>query len=887
VLTPSPSPCRPLVVFIVVAFLVFQSRPSTAQSGSTHQSPSQESFQFQVESNLVLVRVVVRDKNGNPIRGLTKGDFRLLDQGKEQTISQFEEVAPGESPSSRAIAPATPAATRSPAVGREQRYIAFYFDDLNSSAGDLMQARDAADRYLTTSLGPNDRVAIFTTEKMLSDFTSDSRQIHEALMQLHASTRGPANEHPCPDLSDYQAYEILHTNDLSSDAWRTALAEAAACPVKIFAGNSKSDPTRPDPAAMQPIRMLAQRVLDQAQTLTRANLQQIEQVVKAIAPAPGERSVVLVSPGFLSESEQCALDRIIDRALRAQIVINSLDPKGLAILLRESDASRNTTILPDPHASQARYRLDVSKEFAGADVLAEVAQGTGGEFFNSDNDLKAGFAALTEDPPHYILAFSPQKVKWDGKFHALKVSFTTREKGLSIQARRGYFAVASDSKMGESVAAAKKTAAGAPAPEPRREPNPPSNSAPRVATESGPASTADSQPASSPAPESAVAEATSAENPPDTHEIAPMSRANAKPFHFHRGTNRVSVDQLEQFLADAHAKSDAELAKELTHLELSERLDSPALLRLEASLPGDQSRQVLAAQADVAAFLKPPAAVAALPATPSADDQRQWLKLATDYVTNALHKLPNFLATRDVTRFADSPARRVMGTFYSYEPLHAIERLQATVLYRGGRQVVDSDRERSTGPESNAPGMVIDGEFGPILGTVLTDASKTSILWSRWEPGASGPVAVYRFAVPGNKSHYEVEYCCVNGIGLYKQISAYHGEITIDPATGSVLRIAIQADLGQAYPLTRADLVVEYGPVEIGGKSYICPVRSVGIMMAYTKAPDAGLELPQVAGMSTSQGNTRELPVQIMINDIAFRQYHLFRSDSRILPASD
>ncbi len=882
--SPSPSPCRPLVVFSVLTFLAFQSCTSTAQSNSTNQSPGQQSFQLQVESNLVLIRVVVRDKNGNPVHGLKKEDFRLFDQGKEQTISQFDEVASGGSPSSSAIAPSMPAATRPPAFGPEQRYIAFYFDDLNSSAADLIQARDAADRYLTTSLRPNDRVAIFTAEKMLSDFTSASSQIHEALMQLHASTQGPANEHPCPDLSDYQAYEVLHTNDLSSDAWMTALAEAAACPVKLFAGTSNLDPTKPNPSAMQPIRMLAQRILDQAQTLTRANLQQIEQVVKAIAPAPGERSVVLVSPGFLSRSEQYALDRIIDRALRAQIAIDSLDPKGLAILLRESDASRNTTILPDPRASQARYHLDVSKEFAGADVLAEFAQGTGGEFFHSDNDLKAGFAALTQDPPHYIIAFSPQKGRWDGKFHALKVSFTTREKGLTIQARRGYFAVESNSSVAESAGAANTAPARSPASEP--ESTTPSKPVPRVATASAPESTVDSHPASNPPSAAAVPEGVSAISA-DTHHVAPISHANAKPLHLHRGTNRITVNQLEQFLADAHAKTDAELAKQLAGLELTERFDSPTLLRLEADLPGDQSRQVLAAQADLAAFLKPHAQVAGLPATPSADDQLQWLKSATNYVTSALHKLPNFFATRDVTRFADSPARQVMGTFYSYQPLHASDRLQATVLYRDGKQVLDSDREKSTGSESNSPGLVIEGEFGPILGTVLTDASKTSITWSRWEQGTAGPLAVYRFAVPRNKSHYEVEYCCVNAIGLYKQISAYHGEIAIDPATGSILRIAIQADLNKAYPLIRADLAVEYGPVEIGGKTYICPLHSVAIMMAYTMAPDTNLELPQLAGTSTGQGNTRALPVQTMIDDIAFSQYHLFRSDSRILPSDD
>lgn len=421
------------------------------QSDSAEQEGGQHPFQLQVQSKLVLVRVVVRDKNGEPVRGLKKGDFRLSDEGKEQTILQFEEVPP-ELPSG--ASPAQPSGSvHAPPTGSEQRFIAFYFDEFNSSAADLILARDAADRYFASSLQPNDQIAIFTPERMLCDFTSDRKKIHDALMQLRASGRGPANEHLCPDLSDYQAYELLQTNDLDSDAWRVAIAEARTC--SVSAARAPGSASNPDPATLQPLRMLAQRIVDQAQFLARTNLEQFEKVVKSLANAPGQRSVVLVSPGFLSHSEQYALDRIVNAALRDQVVINSLDPKGLALLMRESNASGNAAILADPRASQARYRLDASKEFAGADVLAEVAQGTGGEFFHRDNDLKSGFAALTEDPPHYILAFSPQKVKWDGKFHRLKLTFSTKEKGHTIQARRGYFAVQDQISTEQAVVAEK------------------------------------------------------------------------------------------------------------------------------------------------------------------------------------------------------------------------------------------------------------------------------------------------------------------------------------------------------------------------------------------------------------------------------------------------
>jgi hypothetical protein len=147
-----------------------------------------------------------------------------------------------------------------------------------------------------------------------------------------------------------------------------------------------------------------------------------------------------VSPGFLSENEQLQIDRTIDQALRAQVVINSLDPKGLAVLLRESDASRSSITLRDPHATQARDNLDEARALVTGDVLSAMAEGTGGEFFHDNNDLKAGFEALAGHSARYVLAFAPRDFKPDGRFHQLKVSLATKQSGYSIQARKGYFA---------------------------------------------------------------------------------------------------------------------------------------------------------------------------------------------------------------------------------------------------------------------------------------------------------------------------------------------------------------------------------------------------------------------------------------------------------------
>jgi VWFA-related protein len=406
--------------------------PAQAQGQTKEESGPEDQglFQLKVSSNLVLAHVVVRDANGKPVVGLKKEDFKLFDRGKAQSITQFEVE-------SRAAAVANDAAVRAqkpgpaaaPAMPGE--FLAFYFDDLDTPEVDMIQARDAADQYLAAKLHANERAAIFTSSKTLSDFTDDPKQIHEALAKLHSSPRSLARTRECPDLSDYQAQQIdQFPDDKFIDAWRAAQAEAAArCPM--------SD---------EMILSLARSMVSQAQIQTRTNLQELDRLVQYLSHMPGQRAIVLVSPGFMSQGEQYQLDRLIDRALRMQVVISSLDPMGLPLLMREVDVTKNYTPSANSGVINALHNVDSTRERVASDVLAEVAQGTGGEFFHNNNDLKAGFGALAGSPVYYILAFAPSDIKPDGKFHSLKVELSNKAKGLTIQARRGYFVPKSEAE---------------------------------------------------------------------------------------------------------------------------------------------------------------------------------------------------------------------------------------------------------------------------------------------------------------------------------------------------------------------------------------------------------------------------------------------------------
>jgi VWFA-related protein len=348
---------------------------------------------------------------------------------------------------------------------------------------------------------------------------------------------------------------------------------------------------------------------------------------------------------------------------------------------------------------------------------------------------------------------------------------------------------------------------------------------------------------------------------------------------------RVTVEQLEQLLAADRGKPDAKIAQQLANLEITERLSTARLSRWEAALRGPESRRSLLILADLSAFLAPPAAEIPATAIPDLATQRKIMATVASATTKTISKLPDFFATRDTVFFKDTPPSRRMGTsLIPYERLHPVSRSSDTVLYRDGREEVNPGVEKNK--ESTAHGLTTSGIFGPILGTVLVDAAQGNLAWSHWEQGEAGPIAVFQFAVTREKSHYEVSFCCVvgeSGEEVFRRFAGYHGEIAVDAENGAVLRLTLKADMTAADPLVRSDIMVEYGPVAIGGKTYICPLKSVSISLAPT-LPANAFEMQRYRGeLLDKDRNLDREHLQTLLNDVAFEQYHVFRVEARIL----
>jgi hypothetical protein len=331
-------------------------------------------------------------------------------------------------------------------------------------------------------------------------------------------------------------------------------------------------------------------------------------------------------------------------------------------------------------------------------------------------------------------------------------------------------------------------------------------------------------------------------------------------------------------LAEDKGKPDAKVARQLSGLKLTERMRSAKLKLLEQSVPGPNSRLALVALADASVFLSPAAADVLSQARPDSDEQRHMLASTVEYLAKTVPKLPNFYATRTTVRFEYKLSRkRTRAESRNDSSWRRVGGSKVVVVYRDGREVIDP---REWGKDSHHPedeGLITRGTFGPILSVVFVDAVHSGgFTWSRWGRGSAGTVAVFRYRVPREQSHYSVG---THGLSGGAQVTGYHGEVAIDPATGTILRVTVQAEQTLGSPILQSDIMVEYGPVAIGGKTYTCPVRSVSL------AETGSMGVPGPFGESTSAPDTPHL------NDVTFDNYHQFRSESRILignvPAPD
>lgn len=358
---------------------------------------------------------------------------------------------------------------------------------------------------------------------------------------------------------------------------------------------------------------------------------------------------------------------------------------------------------------------------------------------------------------------------------------------------------------------------------------------------------------------------------------------------------RLSVAQLEQLLAaDASKhKQDVEIATQLAGTALSERIPESTFERLTSQLAANpQASLAFRVIANQAEFLSLPPAQSVADAAPDPIAQKRMLEAARNYVSETLTRLPNLLATRTINLYDDTPHAIKQGNWPSRLGLHQVGTSHAEISVIRERE--DQPAAQGSAVWQSKIGLVSGGEFGTTLGMIFADFAKGDVHWRNWERTPVGLLAVFAYSVPRPASHFEIISSFqreanvegvsaptgvggISGIATRPNISssnvavvhtrpAYHGAIWLEPATGTIQRISMEADMNKDLPFRRAAILIEYGAVEIAGARFICPVRS----LALSESP------PNAQSLSDNTATA-------WLNETIFTDYHRFASSARIV----
>lgn len=413
-------------VAVLLASLTVSTMACHAQTPAKQDEPV-----FRLQVMRVLVPVLVLDKAGNPVPGLTKDDFQVYDEGKPHDISavtvlEDHMTAPSSAETNGAVV-AGMAKDSNRAQQRPQRFVVFLVDDLHMDTRDLKYVQDAASAVLSSSLDPSDYAGLLSmSTKTYTQLTRDRAKLLAGFNSVRIQQVLQHTATDCPDISYYQALQIDRERSAASMYFQAAMEKARSCFLNI--GDNQLEGI---------VRETVRRELTIGDQDALTSYATIASAIQALSVWPGERRLILVSPGFeaLQPDALMAESGVIDLALRANVTISALDARGVSVGNIGADEQGVANTRHNANAIEQDLRISSMSNASG--TIASLAYGTGGTFFHNNNDLGKGFRNLTQIPKvEYVLELSQAGLKADGRYHALRVKVD--RKGVVLIARRGY-----------------------------------------------------------------------------------------------------------------------------------------------------------------------------------------------------------------------------------------------------------------------------------------------------------------------------------------------------------------------------------------------------------------------------------------------------------------
>jgi len=380
-------------------------------------SPTAQQPAFRTNVDLVVVDVVVRDKSGAPVKGLTANDFEIREDNRPQQIVSFnvEEITttpPKAQPIPQVLIagaqtpdkPAPAADVGATPVRREdlagRRLIVLLFDLSSMQPEDLERAGRAAADYVDKQMVDADLIAVATidtTLKVLTDFTGDREQVKTALSQF-TSVSAVGFETP--------AAETTATDETAASTGDAVTADTGE--YDLFNNDAR----------LRAIRTLSEE----------------------LAPIEQKKSILYFSGGMTRSGgdNQVELRAATTAAVRANVALYPVDTRGLQAVVPGGDASRASARGVNAFSGRG-VNQQFDQLFASQDTLQTLAADTGGKAFTDSNDFGAAFTQVQRDTSsYYLIGYSSTNAQKDGRFR--RISVRVKRADLRVEARPGYYA---------------------------------------------------------------------------------------------------------------------------------------------------------------------------------------------------------------------------------------------------------------------------------------------------------------------------------------------------------------------------------------------------------------------------------------------------------------
>ena len=380
--------------------------------------PATQQPTFRAGVNFVRVDAIVTDRQGNPVGDLKATDFEVLEDGKPQAIEQFRFVridttAPVETQSRIR----TRADEERAAANDDARIFVFFLDDYHVRLGNSMAARKPLAEFVTTSLGPNDLVAVMYPLSPLDTVTLT--RDHQLVIRALERFEGRKFNYE-PKFPQEQRYALYPAETVERIRRQVSLSALEGLSVRLGA-----------------LREGRKAVIVVSEGYTALLPPQLRDPVASMPgmgnpnrrnPVAGENSTAEDRAEFVSQIDvQQEMQEVFNAANRSNTAFYTVDPRGLAT--GEFDISENVGM----QRSNASLRQT-------QDTLRVLADETDGRAFVNRNDFgKAMKQIVADSSAYYLIGYNSSQAPQDGKFHEIKVR--VKRPGAEVRARKGYWAL--------------------------------------------------------------------------------------------------------------------------------------------------------------------------------------------------------------------------------------------------------------------------------------------------------------------------------------------------------------------------------------------------------------------------------------------------------------